>query len=84
VIGLHAAPGMVCSAFEGASALAHRCRRLAGFDASTRPSGIAEKMVACCHFQLRAGKKLISEIKVRERAVSLAGRGFEQLPEKVI
>lgn len=36
------------------------------------------------HFQLRAGKKVILGIWLREGAVSLVWRGFDQLPEKVI
>jgi hypothetical protein len=41
-------------------------------------------MAAWCHFQLRAGKKVILVIGVGIRATALVFRGFEQLPEKVI
>ena len=48
------------------------------------PYVITKKGMARCYSQFRAGEKVISGIIRRERAVSLADRGFERLPEKVI
>ncbi|WP_341959725.1 hypothetical protein [Pseudomonas sp. RC10] len=70
--------------FDGRAILHSVAGHLADFRVFRPVFEKAEKVMACCHTRLRTGEKVISGMRERERAVFLAGRDFEQLPEKVI